>query len=137
MPSPSWALQKAVFAALSGDIALTALIGTGSIFDDVPRDATFPYVTFGQSQVRDWATGSEKGHEHVFTLQVWSQENGRKEVQEVLGMLEEVLHDSALTLEGHQLVNLRHEFSQSRREPDGETYRGIIRYRAVTEPSGT
>jgi hypothetical protein len=31
MASPSWDLQKAVYAALSGDAALTALLGEGGI----------------------------------------------------------------------------------------------------------
>jgi Protein of unknown function (DUF3168) len=134
MASAGWALQKGIYTTLSEHAGLTALIGTGRIFDDVPRDADFPYVTFGQSQLRDWSTGEEAGHEHVITLHVWSQENGRREVHEVMGELQETLHLAAMTLDGHRLVNLRHEFSEARREPDGETYRGIIRYRAVTEP---
>lgn len=135
MTSATWALQKAVFTALSGSASLSSLIGAGKIYDDVPRDADFPYLTFGQSQVRDWSTASDTGHEHIFTLHVWSRENGRREVQEVMGVLEEVLHDTELMLDGHRLINLRHEFAESRRELDGDTYRGIIRYRAVTEPA--
>jgi Protein of unknown function (DUF3168) len=137
MTSASWALQKAVFAALSADAGLSSLIGVGSIHDDVPRDAGFPYVTFGEAQVRDWSSGDEAGHEHAFALHVWSRHNGRREVQEVMGLLEAILHNAALDLDGHRLVNLRHELSSARREADGETYRGIIRFRAVTEPLGS
>lgn len=134
MASSGWALQQAVFAALEANASLTALIGPGQIYDDVPRIATFPYVTFGQTQVRDWSTGSEPGNEHLFTLHVWSRENGRREVHEALGVLRDGLHEALLALDGHRLINLRHEFSETRREADGETYRGLIRYRAVTEP---
>ncbi len=134
MASASWALQKAVFAALSGDSALTSVIGSGRIYDDVPRDTEFPYVTFGQSQVRDWSTGTDDGLEHVFTLHVWSRENGKREVHEVMDLLMSALHQAPLALTAHRLVNLRHEFSEARRETDGETYRGLVRYRAVTEP---
>ena len=35
----------------------------------------------------------------------------------------------------HHLVNLRHEFSEARLDPDGDTFHGIVRYRAVTEPA--
>lgn len=134
MPSSGWALQKAVFEALSGDAGLTALIGSGKIYDDVPRNAEFPYVTFGLSQQRDWATGTEEGHEHSFSLHVWSRENGRKEVHETMGKLRAVLHDAALMLDGFRLINLRYEFSEARRETDGDTYRGLVRFRATTEP---
>lgn len=134
MPSSGWALQKAVFEALSADVDLTALIGADKIFDDVPRNAEYPYVTFGLSQLRDWETGTETGQEHLFSLHVWSRENGRKEVYETLGLLQSVLHDASLTLEGYRLINIRYEFSEARRETDGETYRGLVRFRATTEP---
>jgi hypothetical protein len=51
-----------------------------------------------------------------------------------MGALKIALHDAALTLSGHRLVNLRHELSEARRESDGDTYHGIVRFRAVTEP---
>ena len=50
--------------------------------------------------------------------------------------LRAALHDQPLTLSGHRLINLRHEHSEARREPDGETYHGIARFRATTEPTG-
>ena len=46
----------------------------------------------------------------------------------------DVLHEAALTVAGHRLVNLRHELSDAARTNDGETYHGIIRFRAVLEP---
>ena len=45
-----------------------------------------------------------------------------------------VLHDQPLVLADHYLINLRHEFSEARLDPDGDTFHGIVRYRAVTEP---
>lgn len=44
------------------------------------------------------------------------------------------LHDRALSLDGHHLVNLRHAFSEIRRIGDGERLNGIVQFRAVTEP---
>lgn len=134
MASASFALQKALFSKLTADAAVTAVLGGARIYDDVPNRAEFPYLTFGQTTERDWSTGSEPGHEHIFTLHVWSRARGRKETDDVMAAAVAALHDSALTLDGHRLVNLRHEFSDARREPDGETYHGVARYRAVTEP---
>jgi len=134
MSSAAWALQKSVHAALTADVPLTALLGGPRIYDDVPRGASFPYLTFGLSTERDWSTGGEAGAEHVLTLHVWSEAGGRKETHEIIGAVRAALHDAALTLVGHRLVNLRHELSDARREPDGETYHGIVRFRAVTEP---
>ncbi len=134
MASASLALQQAIFAALAADAGLLALLGGVRVWDDVPERAEFPYVTFALSSERDWSTGSEEGSEHLLTLHAWSRAAGRKEAHEILGALRRVLHDAALALSGHRLVNLRHEFSEVRRDADGETFHGIARYRAVTEP---
>lgn len=134
MASAAWALQKSIFVVLMGDAGVTGLLGGARIYDDVPRGVDYPFVTFGNSTVRDWSTGSDGGGEHIVTLHVWSRANGRRETHEIMGALRTALHDEPLSLDGHRLVNLRHEFSEARRDPDGETYHGVVRYRAVTEP---
>lgn len=136
MPGASWSLQQSVYATLAADPAVLGILGAPRIFDDVPQRSEFPYLTLGQSTLRDWSTGTDRGDEHLLTLHVWSRAEGRREVHELLAALQSALHDRPLALEGHRLVNLRHEFSDARREPDGETYHGVVRLRAVTEPLG-
>lgn len=134
--SAAWALQKGIYQTLANDPGVTGLLGGANIYDDVPRTASYPYLTLGQSVARDWSTGSEDGMEHIVTLHVWSRAGGKKETQEILGKVQDVLHDLPIALADHHLVNLRQEFSEARQDPDGETYHGIVRYRAVTEPVG-
>lgn len=133
MPSSSWALQKAIFAALAGDTPLIELLGGARLYDNPPQSPAFPYLTFAQSELRDWDAGTEAGDEHMITLHVWSRASGRKEAQAIMARIRTVLHDQPPSLEGHRCVNLRHEFSEVRREPDGDTVRGLTRFRAVTE----
>ena len=78
MPSSSWALQKAIHAQLIADAGLTALLGGPRIYDDVPRQPAFPYVTYGGCTVRDWSTGTDDGDEHTVTMHVWCRAAGRK-----------------------------------------------------------
>lgn len=134
MTTSAFALQKAIHSKLAGDAGVLALLGGPRIYDDVPRGATPPYVTFGLSTERDWSAGEEPGDEHILTLHVWSGLAGRHQAQEIIGAMRSALHDQSLTLSGHRLINLRHEFSDARREPEGEGYRGLVRLRAVTEP---
>src|SRR5262245_55579355 len=136
MASASWALQQAIHQTLTTNATLMALLGGPHVFDHVPRGASSPYVTFGVSSVRDWSAGSEDGGEHIVTLQVWSKAAGRKEAEGIAEALRAALHDQAPALAGHHLVNLRHELTEIRREPDNEMYRGIVRLRAVTEKGG-
>ena len=129
------ALQKGLYQVLSNAPSVTGLLGGARIYDDVPQRAAFPYVTFGHTESRDWGTGTEDGQEHVLTLHVWSRAGGKRQTHEILGVLRSLLHDQAVPLNEHHLINLRHEFTDARRDPDGATYHGIIRYRAVTEPA--
>jgi len=135
MATASWALQQAIFDTLTGDARLVALLGAPRIYDDVPQRTPHPYVTIGQSTIRDWSTGTDSGEEHLLTLHVWSRAGGRREAHEIMGALRDAVHDRALPLAGHRLVNLRHELSEAQREADGDTYHGIVRFRAVTEPA--
>jgi hypothetical protein len=131
----SWALQRGVYQALAGSCDVTTLLGGARIYDDAPQDAAFPFVTLGQSVIRDWSTGTEDGAEHNLTLHVWSRGGGKKQTLEIIETIKAVLHDQPLLLADHHLVNLRHEFSEARLDPDGDTFHGIVRYRAVTEPA--
>ena len=99
-------LQKAVFAALSADAGIVAALGEAKVFDRVPPNATFPYVTFGRTSIYDWSTASESGTEQLFTLHVWSKAHGKAETLSILERIGAVLHEQPLALDGHALVNL-------------------------------
>jgi Protein of unknown function (DUF3168) len=132
MTHPSLALQKAVFAALAADGGVGALIGE-RIYDAPPRAAAFPYLSFGEARTTDWSTGTETGAEHRVTFDVWSRERGKSECWTIMDAVQAVLHDASLALDGYQLVNLRFETADARRDPDGITWHGVMRFRAVTE----
>jgi hypothetical protein len=131
----SWSIQRGVYRALAGSVDLTTLLGGIRVYDDAPQAAPYPFITLGQSVVRDWSTGTEDGAEHDLTLHVWSRSDGKKQVHQIIDVIRTVLHDQPLTLADHNLVNLRHELSEARLDPDGDTFHGIVRYRAVTEPA--
>ena len=127
-------LQKAIFGALAATGALAAMVGTRD-FDHAPANAAFPYITFGRTSVYDWSTGTESGTEQLFTLHVWSKAKGKKEALEIMELARGTLHDAALELEGHKLVNLRLEFSEARYDDRNEAHHGLLRFRAVVEES--
>lgn len=130
----AWALHTALWQTLSSDEHLSTVLGGPRIYDDVPQAAPFPFVTLGEIRSNDWSTQESRGHEHFVTLHAWSRSAGRKQVQAVLGALETALADAPLTLQDHRLVSVLPVFWDARRESDGETYHGVMRLRAVTEP---
>jgi hypothetical protein len=133
--STGWSLQRGIYQALAGSPALGSLLGGTRIYDDPPQAASYPFITLGESTLRDWSTGSEDGAEHLLTLHIWSRSGGKKQVQDIIEEIKSALHDRPLSLIDHHLVNLRNEFSEVRPDPDGDTFHGIVRYRAVTEPA--
>lgn len=136
MGSASRALQAAIQDVLSRDEGLRAALGGARIYDYVPRKVDFPYMTFGEISVRNWSTGTDLGEEHSITFHIWSRAAGRGEVHDIASAVRAALHDRQLIIPGHRLINLQHEYSESGRENDGEHFKGLVRFRAVTEPLG-
>lgn len=132
--SPAADLQKAIFEALGANAALAARVAE-RIMDHAPANVAFPYVTFGRTSVYDWSTDTESGTEQLMTLHVWSKGKGKKEALEIMDLARETLHDAALDLEEHSLVNLRLEFSEVRYDERNEAHHGVLRFRAVVEPA--
>lgn len=127
-------LQKAIYAALAGDAALVAQLGGLHIHDHAPAGVPFPYLTFGRTSVYDWSTGTESGTEQLLTLHVWSKAKGKSEAHALMETVGARLNDAALSLDGHQLVNLRLEFSEIVFDEELAVHHGLLRFRAVTEP---
>ncbi|GHC69317.1 DUF3168 domain-containing protein [Limoniibacter endophyticus] len=126
-------LQKAIYAALSADSTIKAELGT-AIYDVPPSGAQFPYISFGQTDVADWSTASEKGSEHLFSLHIWSRDPSR---ECVYAIMEQVNRRLALRpeLSSLRLVDLGLSYSEVRYDDDLMLYRGLMRYRALIELS--
>lgn len=134
MTSAAIELQKAVFAALAADEALTTKLGGARIYDHAPASVAFPYLTFGRTSVFDWSTSTESGDEHIFSVHVWSKAKGKSEALEIADIVKQVLHDASLAMDTHRLVSLRQEFEEVRYNDDHAVYHGTVRFRALTEP---
>ena len=134
MSSASLALQQAIFAALSANADLKALIGDPPrLFDFVPRDSAFPYVVIGDGTETNWSTATETGSEHAVAINAWSRATGHKEAKEIAEIVRAALDNAALSLTGFMLVGIRHLATDFARQPDGQTWRATLRFRAVME----
>ncbi|WP_348626630.1 DUF3168 domain-containing protein [Rhizobium sp. R711] len=93
-----------------------------------------PCVVFGELDSNDYSTSTERGEEHLFTLEIWIDAGGRKQAQIVASRLHALLQDAAIDLGRHHLVSLLHVRTLSRREAKTKLYVAVLRFRAVTEP---
>lgn len=130
-----WAVQQAIYAALRGSTAVKALIGNPArVYDYVPTDSTFPYVTIGEGTAvpGEADTKSEDGMEQTINVHTWSRERGMSETKQIMGAVIDALDQANLSIAGFSLVMLRFEFSESMMDPDGLTRHGVQRFRVVT-----
>jgi hypothetical protein len=126
-------LQRGIYQALANSLDLVTLLGGVRVYDDAPQSAPYPFITLGQSVIRDWSTAAKSvpsiaspcmsGRAPAASRRCSrsSRRSGRP--------------CKPLAPEGHYRVNLRHEFSEARLDPDGDTFHGVVRYHAVTEPA--
>lgn len=136
MSSATWALQKALFTTLSQSASVKSQLGDPArLYDEVPRNALMPYLTFTEDRQSDWNTQTEPGSEHLITLHVWSRAKGRKDVKLCADAVIESLRDATPALSGHSLVNLTFRGADFLRQSDGQTYLARLRFRAITEPN--
>lgn len=139
MSDPGFELQKAMRAAILADASLKALVSNPvRLYDLVPERAVMPYIAHDQPGTTEWdvtptETDAGYGHEHTIMLHVWSSYEGRKEMSAILYRLEVLFRDWSPSLTGHRLINIRFQFSDRLRDPDGQAFHGVIQFRMVTE----
>ena len=126
------AIQTAVYAALTGDRALMALVR--SVRDEITEDAPFPYVTIGDATELPFDSFAEYGSDATLTLHVWSRGKGFKEAQAITHRLIQLLdNNTGLAVAGLTTVLLNKEMTETLREQDGITRHVIVRFRIITD----
>lgn len=128
-------VQQAIFKTLANDASLIGQLGGAKIFDHVPERVQPPYVIVGRTAVSDWSTATEGGESIALFLHTWSKSTSRRESYELQERVKQVLLNGVQPLDGHHLVNLRFQFSETRRDRVSMHLHGVMRFRAFTEPA--
>ncbi|WP_375172655.1 DUF3168 domain-containing protein [Pseudooceanicola sp.] len=129
----SAALQKAVYGALSGDAALTALVGA-HIFDAPPVGAIPAlYVSLGPERARDRSDKTARGARHDFVVSVVTDAAGFQQAKDVAGAVSDVLAQPLAPLERGRVVALRFLRAQAKRDEAGQQRRIDLTFRALLD----
>ena len=128
-------LMTTLQARLGGDATLMGLTGNRAPVDRLLDRTALPLIVWGEMETRDASTASEPGEEHLFSLAVWSDAEGRCVAEEIAARIKFLTHDAALVLPGHALVSLFHRSTRTRREPKSKRFVAEVFFRAVTEPN--
>lgn len=132
MSDASWALQQAIYAALSGDTGLLNLLNQQPrIYDHVPDEVIYPYLVIGECKTTDWGH-LPNGLQHDVKFYAYSRYAGRREIKDVMSAVYDVLHENNLSIPNICVVNARYTFGDVWRRQDSDTYQAIMRYKYIT-----
>ena len=124
-------VQTVIYDALSASTAVTDLV-TG-IYDAVPQQEAFPYITLGEALHSEWDTYAEVGNNVSIVINTWSRERGRQETKQIQGEIYNTLHRATLTVSGYNIAGIDFEQSESFMDADGLTRHGVQSFRILIE----
>lgn len=134
-------LQQAVYTALNTDSALATLLGLSEsptdvpVFDgQAPDGQAMPYLVLGGGGLTTDDTKDADWSDQRVMIHTFSDYRGFKEVREIMGGVKDALHDKALTVSGHTLVELYLGDQRDFPEDDGDSIirHGVQSFRAMT-----
>lgn len=129
--SAIWPVQQAIYARLTADTDLSALIS--GVFDEVPeaaaKDQVKPYVVFAEITETPMDTHDRRGWEVLVTLNVWSAYRGFGRSGEVIGHLDRILNRVDLEVDGWELISIARVANGVRRVADPNLRQGQARFR--------
>lgn len=126
-------LQNAIITALEGSTQLMGKI-TG-IYDYVPKNVTFPYITIDEATESKFNTFNRFGRELNIVIHIISQYKGFKEQIEILDIINSLLDYEQITLNDFELVYIRFDEAIKIIEPDGLTRDLACTFSAIVQES--
>jgi hypothetical protein len=124
--SVSNALQTLIFQRLTGASAVTALVAQ-RVYDHPPKDAVFPYLSFGASDSVPDDADCITGRIETLQIDIWSRaQDGKREAKAITDAVKTALHRWTGNLSVGALSMMEVTLSRVIDDPDGETSHGIV-----------
>lgn len=128
------AVQGALMAALRGDAGVQAIFGTSArIYDDETEAPTFPFARLERHECRPAGASGGEASEHVITLAVVSRYGGLREAKAALAALRGAFDGADWSGAGRHVVLAYTAYSDVMRQFDRRAFRGVIRFRIISE----
>lgn len=130
--SPDLEIQGLIVQTLKADAGVAALVAD-RVFDQVPKDAQFPYISYGPTDEVEDDADCIDGLLVTVQLDAWSRTVGFPECKRIADAVRLALHQRDLPLAVNALVYLQHEITRTQRDPDGLTSHAIMTFEASVE----
>lgn len=132
--SAETAVQAALMAALRRDAGVQAIFGARArVYDDETEAPAFPYARLERHECRPAGASGGEAQEHVITLAVASRYGGLREAKAALAALRAAFEAADWGGAGRHIVLAYVTYADAMRQFDRRAFRGIIRFRIISE----
>lgn len=132
--NPILAVHKALLGALSG-MTVEGEDSSGipvPVFDAVPQNQPFPYVTLDTHRAREMNALVERRDLRFVFFTVWSTNRGQEQVLRIMQEMAVRLDGVRFELDAGSTVDCRVDDMQTRRDADNVTFSGTLILRLMT-----
>ncbi|EJF91680.1 DUF3168 domain-containing protein [Bartonella tamiae] len=103
------------------------------IFDQVPEDASFPYISIGSFDITTTPYDCFEIEDVSIQIDVWSRSVGFVEMREISHAVRHCLHNKDFELPNNAAILFIHQISRELRDPDGLTSHAALTFNAVVQ----
>jgi|SRR6185369_14925886 len=132
MTDPSLELQAALVAKLKGDSGVQAVVGT-RIYDEVPNNPTFPYISLGDNQVIPDKADCIDGSEIFWQIDGWARDPAFPRCKQIAKAVTAALDEVDLSISGYTLIWSELNTTNYLHDPDGITRHVAISFRFLIQ----
>lgn len=139
MSDPSLPLQAAIVSRLKNDSGVQAVVGQ-RIYDEVPANPTFPYISLGDNQVLPDDAGIPQeatcwidGTEVFWQLDGWARDPHYPTTKQISQAVVAAFHNKPLTITGYSNVICELNTVNYLHDPDGITRHVAISIRFLIQ----
>ena len=131
---PSLPLQAAIVSRLKNDSGVQAVVGQ-RIYDEVPINPTFPYISIGDNQVLTDDAECIPGNEVFWQLDGWARDPHFPTAKQISQAVYAAMHNLPLTVTGYQNIICEHSTTSYLHDPDGITRHVAMTFRFLIQES--
>lgn len=123
-----WALQRAIYGALTTDPAVCP-----NIYDSAPPESPpYPHIELADEQGRNISAAALRAEERTVEIHIWSRYEGYYETRGLIAAVKDRLNEAALSLAPDaSLIDIQFLNEDLMMDADGLTRHGIVRFSAT------
>jgi len=129
---PSLELQSAIITKLKADPGVQAVVGQ-RVYDEVPPEPTFPYISLGDNQVLPDKADCIDGTEIYWQIDGWARDPTFPKTKQISKAVVACLDDQDLVVSNYAAIVVEIQTINYLHDPDGITRHVAISFRFLIQ----